>query len=86
MGTTARIPKHHPAALLTSRNPGREYMKVLTFGSVPGPNPDPDELDPHVFGPLGSGSPSHRYGSGSGGSFYHQAKIVRKTLIPNVFF
>ncbi len=24
-----------------------------------------------------------RYGSGSG-SFYHQAKIVRKTLIPNV--
>jgi hypothetical protein len=31
MGTTARIPKHHPAALLTSRNPGREYMKVLHF-------------------------------------------------------
>jgi hypothetical protein len=32
--------------------------------------------DPYVFCPLGSGS-----GSGSG-SFYHQAKIVRKTLIP----
>jgi hypothetical protein len=31
-------------------------------------DPDPD---PHVFGPPGSGS------------FYHQAKIVRKTLIPN---
>ncbi len=28
--------------------------------------------DPHVFGPPGSGS------------FYHQAKIVRKTLIPTV--
>jgi hypothetical protein len=31
------------------------------------PDPDPD--------------PGQRYGSGSG-SFYHQAKIVRKTLIP----
>jgi hypothetical protein len=44
------------------------------------PNPDP-----HVFGPLGSGSGtiSQRYGSGSGfGSFYHQANIERKTLIP----
>ena len=32
---------------------------------------------------FGSGSTSKRYGSGSG-SFYHQAKIVRKTLIPTV--
>jgi hypothetical protein len=32
----------------------------------------------YVFGPPGSGSVSQRYGSGS---FYHQAKIVRKTLI-----
>jgi hypothetical protein len=31
---------------------------------------DPDPPDPHVFGPPGSGS------------FYHHAKIVRKTLIP----
>jgi hypothetical protein len=32
-----------------------------------------------------SGSISQRYGSGSGSrSFYHQAKIVRKTLIPTV--
>jgi hypothetical protein len=31
----------------------------------------------------GFGSLSSRYGSGSG-SFYHQAKIVRKTLIPTV--
>jgi hypothetical protein len=30
--------------------------------------------DPYVFGPPGSGS----------GSFYHQAKIVEKTLIPTV--
>ncbi len=45
------------------------------------PNPDPDPPDPHVFGPPGSGSTSQRYGSGS---FYHHAKIVRKTLIPNI--
>jgi hypothetical protein len=34
--------------------------------------------DPYVFGP-----PSQKYGSGSE-SFYLQAKIVRKTLIPTV--
>jgi hypothetical protein len=35
----------------------------------------------------GSGSISQRYGSGSGfGSFYHQAKIVRKTSIPTVLW
>ncbi len=45
--------------------------------SVPDQNPDPP--DPHVFGPPESGSTSQRYGSGS---FYHQAKLVRKTLIP----
>ncbi len=32
-----------------------------------------------------SGSSSQRYGSGSG-SFYHQAKILRKTLIPTVLW
>jgi hypothetical protein len=52
--------------------------------SVADPNPDPP--DPHVFGPPGSGSTGQRYGSGScsgsgSGSFYHHAKIVRKTLI-----
>jgi hypothetical protein len=36
---------------------------------------------PYVFGPSGSGSLSQRYGSGS---FYDQAKIVRKILIPTV--
>ncbi len=35
---------------------------------------DPDPPDPHVFGPPGSGS------------FYHQAKIVRKTLIPTALW
>jgi predicted RND superfamily exporter protein len=35
--------------------------------------------DPYVFGPPGSGSISKRYGSGSR-SFYHQAKLVRKTI------
>ncbi len=40
-------------------------------GSESDPNPDPD---PHGFGPPGSGS------------FYHQAKIVRKTLIVPVLW
>ncbi len=35
------------------------------------------------FGPPGFGSVSQKYGSGS---FYHQAKIVRKTLIPTVLW
>jgi hypothetical protein len=35
--------------------------------------------DPNIFGPPGSGSISTR-----SGSFNHQAKIVRKTLIPTV--
>ncbi len=52
--------------------------------------PDPNQ-DPHVFGPPGSESISKRYGSRSGsgsgsGSFYHQAKILRKTLIPTVLW
>jgi hypothetical protein len=51
----------------------------------PAPDPNPDQSDPYVFGPPRSASISKRYGSGSGsGSFYHQAKIVRKTLIHTV--
>ncbi len=46
---------------------------------------DSDPPDPHVFGPPGSRSISQRYGSGSG-SFYHHAKIIRKTLIPTIFW
>jgi hypothetical protein len=56
--------------------------------SVPDSNPNPDPPDPHVFGPPGSGPIGQRYGSGSGsesGSFYHQAKIVRKILIFSCF-
>jgi hypothetical protein len=59
--------------------------------SVADPNPDSDPPDPRVFGSPGSGSTNQRYGSGSGscsgsgsGSFYHHAKIVRKTLIPTM--
>ncbi len=46
-------------------------------------DPDPDPLDPDVFGPPGSGSGSisQRYGFGS---FYHHAKIVRKALNPTI--
>ncbi len=43
----------------------------MEIRSVPDPNPP----DPHVIGPPGSVSTSQRYGSGS---FYQQAKIVRK--------
>ncbi len=59
-------------------------------GSVADPDPNPGP-DPRVFGPPGSGSTGQRNGSGSGsgscsgsGSFYHHAKIVRKTLIPTI--
>jgi hypothetical protein len=53
------------------------------YTSVADPDPNPDPSDPYVFGPPGSGSISQWYGSGSR-SFYHHAKIVRKTLIPTV--
>jgi hypothetical protein len=56
----------------------------LVRGSVADPDPDPP--DSHVFGPPGSGSTGHRYGSGScsgsgSGSLYYHAKKVRKTFI-----
>ncbi len=51
---------------------------MTTFWEISVADPDPD---PHDFGPLGSGSTSQRNGSGS---FYHHAKIVRKTLIPTI--
>ncbi len=52
---------------------------AVVKSSVADPEPDPEEL--YVFGHPGSGSISSRYGSGS---FYNQAKIVRKTLISTV--
>jgi hypothetical protein len=63
-----------------------KYVHIhCTSVADPDPNPDPDPLDPRVFGSPGSGSESisQRYGSGSG-SFYHEAKLVRKTLISTV--
>jgi hypothetical protein len=61
--------------------PPSEQVKKVPGSSVAYLN-----TDPYVFGPPGSGSVSTRHGSGSGsGSFYHQAEIVRKTLIPTVF-
>jgi hypothetical protein len=71
-------------------NPGESYTLLSKKGNqvpyttppsspiLPDSVPDPDPPDPHVFGPPGSGSTCQRYGSGS---FYHHAKIVRKTLI-----
>jgi hypothetical protein len=60
-------------------------MTLVLTGKVYYITSFPDPPDTHVFGPPGSesGFTSQRYGSGSG-SFYHQAKIVRKTLIPTV--
>jgi hypothetical protein len=50
--------------------------KKKCFGSG---SDDPNLLDPYAFESPGSGSINQRYGSGS---FNHQAKLVRKTLIP----
>jgi hypothetical protein len=50
----------------------RAAVVLDTSVADPDPNPDPDLSDPYVFGPPGSGS----------GSFFHQAKILRKTLNP----
>jgi hypothetical protein len=70
----------------TRLHPGRQPLqqkessctpKIRHFASVVDPESDPD---PYFFGPPGSRSISARYGSGSG-SFYHQAKIVRKTIL-----
>ncbi len=70
------VPFEHKAPFERMRD-GRVVLPPLTSVA------DPDPSDPYVFGPPGSGSISQRYGSGSG-SFYHQAKIVRKALIPTV--
>ncbi len=51
-------------------NQYKDLMTKTVKFSVADPNPDPDPPDPHVFGPPGSGS------------FYYQAKKVRKPLMP----
>ncbi len=74
---------------LTAQRPllGDEAMVNMVPTSVADPDPNPDPSDPYVFGPPGSwsGSISQRYGSESG-SFYHQAKVVRKILIPTALW
>ncbi len=65
---------------------GKKDRKKRAITKLTGSVADPDL---HVFGP--SGSTSQKYGSGSGscsgsGSFYHHAKIVRKTLIPTILW
>ncbi len=62
----------HGHSISFSRDTNKKWRQILLV-SVPYPDP----ADPHVFWP--PGSISQRYGSGS---FYHQAKIVRKPLIP----
>jgi hypothetical protein len=62
-------------------NPVLVLVRASFNTSVADPNQDPP--DPYVFGPPGSGSSSQRNGSGS---FYHQAKIIRKTLISAVLW
>ncbi len=69
-----------PALITTHKHTSGSRIKItLLSGSVA----DPDTSDPYVFGPpvSESGFISQRYGSGS---FFHQAKIVRKTLIPAI--
>ncbi len=59
---------------------------LIVCSSVADPDPNPDRIRRrYVFGPPGSGSGpiSQRYGSGS---FYHKAKIVRKTSIPTALW
>jgi hypothetical protein len=61
-----------------------KYVKETAKCSVADPEPHSDP-DQYVFGPPGFASVSvgHKYGSGYG-SFHHQAKIERKTLLSTV--
>ncbi len=75
---------HTMVIILYLQHRTKSYCSKDTI-SVADPNPDPP--DPHVFEPAGSESISQRYGSGSvSGSFYHHAKIVRKTLISTILW
>jgi hypothetical protein len=69
-----------PAVGISARPHSNTNNKSVSTPTVTRSVADPDP-NPHVFGPPGSGSISQRYGSGS---FYHHAKIVRKTLIPTI--
>jgi hypothetical protein len=61
----------------------KSYAKLRFHSVVSTPSTSVADPDPYVFGPPGSGTGSISQSDGSGSvSFYHQAKIVRKTLIP----
>jgi hypothetical protein len=60
-------------------------LKVESLSWRPKNESSVADPDPYVFEPLRSVSTGYGSGSVSGsgsGSFYHQAKVVRKTLIP----
>ncbi len=80
---------HHSQGITTTTLRYFQWACLQDSVADPDQNPDPDPPVPHVFGPPGSGSISQRYGSGFGsgsGSFYHHAKIVRKTLILTILW
>jgi hypothetical protein len=62
----------HPEQTLETMNFELDKPSDLMSNNTSDANPDPMSGSVYVFGPSGSGS------------FYHQAKIVRKTLIPTV--
>ncbi len=74
VGWTDIIPEPEADGSLLALMLYRSGLILIIFTSVADP-------DPYVFGPPGSGSISQISVSGS---FHHQAKIVRKTLIPTV--
>jgi hypothetical protein len=64
----------HGKYFLIAKRSAEKTAKAVFILPIKRQCPDPDPTEPHVFGPPGSGS----------GSFHHHAKIVRKTLIPNI--
>jgi hypothetical protein len=76
MADSPVLPAQPPQPLEDGGRPPALHIQPRPSGRPPGSVADPD---PHVFVPPGSGSISQRYGS-----FYHSAKMVRKTLISTV--
>jgi hypothetical protein len=66
-------PFHATFSYMYSKYTSTHVQYLNIYSSVADPDANPD---PHIFGPPGSGS----------GSFYHQAKIVRKTFIPTALW
>ncbi len=69
----------------TFSNSWTEFCYIKRYRSVKKWQKDLNSVadpDPYVFGPPGSVSGSSSTSYGFYGSFYNQAKIVRKTLIP----